>query len=164
MLRHGLVWVKNNHVLGRSDYYYKHEPIFYGWKPDGNHSFFADYDVSVFEDQVDLQALKKDELIDLARRLMSELEAKDDVIREDKPLKSDLHPTMKPVKLIARLIRNSTEAGQAVLDLFGGSGTTLIAAEQLNRRCFMMEYDPHYCDVIIERWETFTGEKAVLLE
>ena len=70
---------------------------------------------------------------------------------------------MKPVALIAYQIANSSRRGGSVLDLFGGSGTTLIAAEQLGRKCFMMEYDPHYCDVIIDRWEKFTGEKAVLI-
>ena len=68
---------------------------------------------------------------------------------------------MKPVELIAKSINNSTRSGENVLDLFGGSGTTLIACEQLNRRCFIMEIDPKYCDVIIKRWENFTGKKAV---
>lgn len=85
------------------------------------------------------------------------------IIREDKPVRSDLHPTMKPIKLCARLIQNSTKPGESVLDLFGGSGSTLIACEQLGRKCYMMEYDPHYVDVIINRWEDFTGEKAVKL-
>ena len=85
------------------------------------------------------------------------------VINEEKPSANDLHPTMKPVKLIARLIKNSSKQGETVLDLFGGSGTTLITCEQLNRKCRMMEYDPRYADVIIDRWEQFTGKKAVLL-
>ena len=71
---------------------------------------------------------------------------------------------MKPVRLIAKLIGNSSREGEIVLDIFGGSGTTMIAAEQLNRRCYMMELDPHYADVIIERWEKFTGEKAVRIK
>lgn len=71
---------------------------------------------------------------------------------------------MKPVSLLARLIKNSSKPGELVLDTFGGSGSTLIACEQLKRRCCMMEIDPKYCDVIIERWESFTGEKAVLLD
>ena len=83
------------------------------------------------------------------------------VIHEDKPLKNDLHPTMKPVSLCCRLIRLSTTIGEMVLDLFGGSGSTLIACEQLKRRCKMMELDPINCDNIIERWERFTGRKAV---
>lgn len=73
------------------------------------------------------------------------------------------HPTQKPVKLSEFAIRNTTERGAVVLDLFGGSGSTLIACEQLDRICYMMELDPRYCDVIIKRWENFTGENAVLL-
>ena len=85
------------------------------------------------------------------------------VIDCDKSLADDDHPTMKPVKLIGYLIRNSTKRHDAILDLFGGSGTTLIAAEQLGRRCYMMELDPHYCDVIIARWEKLTGKQAIKL-
>ena len=70
---------------------------------------------------------------------------------------------MKPIPLVARAISNSSKKGNNVLDLFGGSGTTLMACEQLNRNCFMMELDPKYVDVIVKRWETFTGEEAVLL-
>lgn len=83
------------------------------------------------------------------------------VINEDKPTRSAEHPTMKPVKLLARLINNSTRSGESVLDPFGGSGSTLIACEQLGRRCYMMELDPRYCDVIIDRWEKHTGQKAI---
>lgn len=75
----------------------------------------------------------------------------------------DLHPTMKPIELISNKIRISSNENGAVLDIFGGSGSTLIACEQLNRKCYMMELDPHYIDVIIQRWENFTGKKAVLL-
>ena len=78
----------------------------------------------------------------------------------DKPRKCDLHPTMKPVALVANCMKDTTKEGDIVLDAFGGSGTTLIAAEQLNRKCYMMELDPHYCDVIIARWEKLTGKKA----
>lgn len=78
----------------------------------------------------------------------------------DKPHKCDLHPTMKPVALVAEAIMNSSKKGDIVTDIFGGSGTTMIACEQLDRRCYMMELDPHYCDVIIDRWETYTGRKA----
>lgn len=67
---------------------------------------------------------------------------------------------MKPIKLCGKLICNSTRAEENVLDLFGGSGSTLIACEQLNRKCYMMEYDPKYVDVIIDRWEQLTGQKA----
>lgn len=159
MLKHTLIWVKNNHVLGRCDYNYKHEPICYGWKPNGTHSFYADFDTSVFEDKLDVDKMKKDELLSLVKQLLSD-KVPVDVIHENKPTVSGLHPTMKPVKLIARLINNSSRAGDIVVDAFGGSGTTLIACEQMNRKCYMMEYDPKYVDVIIERWEKMTGKKA----
>ena len=74
------------------------------------------------------------------------------------------HATPKPVGLCAKGIKTSSKEGDVVLDLFGGSGSTLIAAEQLGRKCYMMEYDPHYCDVIIDRWEKFTGKQAVLID
>lgn len=82
----------------------------------------------------------------------------------DKPMKSELHPTMKPIALIENALLNSSEENDTILDIFGGSGSTLIACEQTNRLCRMMELDPKYCDVIIKRWETLTGKKAVLIE
>ena len=85
------------------------------------------------------------------------------ILEFDRPTKSDLHPTMKPVNLISYQVRNSSEQDDIVLDLFGGSGSTLMACEQLNRSCFTMEYDPRYADVIVKRWENFTHKKAVLL-
>ena len=78
----------------------------------------------------------------------------------DKPRKCDLHPTMKPVELVANCLLDCTKEGDIVLDAFGGSGTTIIASEQLKRRARLMELDPHYCDVIIARWEKLTGGKA----
>ncbi len=85
------------------------------------------------------------------------------VMEFDKPTASKEHPTMKPVALFEYLMGNSSDRGDAVLDLFGGSGTTLIAAEELGRRAFLMELDPRYCDVIIRRWEELTGKKAELV-
>ena len=82
----------------------------------------------------------------------------------DKPKKCDLHPTMKPVELVVNALLNSSQKQDVVLDPFGGSGSTLIACEQTGRRCYMCELDPRYIDVIIQRWETLTGEKAELLE
>ena len=81
----------------------------------------------------------------------------------DKPKRNDLHPTMKPVDLIAYLIRQSSKEKQKVVDIFGGSGTTLIACEELNRKCYMVEIDPKYVEVIINRWEMLTGKKAQLI-
>ena len=82
----------------------------------------------------------------------------------DKPQRNEEHPTMKPIELVAIPINNSSKIGDNVGDFFGGSGSTLIACEQLNRCCRMMELDERYCDVIINRWELLTGEKAVLIE
>jgi DNA modification methylase len=84
-----------------------------------------------------------------------------DVWNIKKPARNDLHPTMKPVELMERSIRNSSRPGDVVLDCFGGSGSTLIAAEKTGRRCFMMELDPKYCDVIVRRWQEFSGGKAI---
>jgi site-specific DNA-methyltransferase (adenine-specific) len=78
----------------------------------------------------------------------------------DKPLKCDLHPTMKPVELVSNAILDGTLEGDVVLDVFGGSGTTIVACEQLGRKCYTMEIDPHYCDVILSRWEKLTGRTA----
>ena len=84
------------------------------------------------------------------------------VLEFDKPSRNAEHPTMKPIDLLVYLIKNSSKENDLILDLFGGSGSTLIAAEQVKRRCYTMELDPKYCDVIVKRWELLTGEKAVL--
>lgn len=85
------------------------------------------------------------------------------VIDMPKPAKSELHPTMKPIQLFDYQIKNNTKTGAVVLDLFGGSGTTIMACEQNNRIAYTMELDPKFVDVIIGRWEKFTGKTAVLL-
>ena len=160
-LRQTLMWVKNSLILGRNDYQWKHEPCLYGWKDGAAHYFTEDRAQStVIEDAaVDYSKLKKDELLKIVLELTSD-KIPTTVIYENKPTKNDIHPTMKPVKLMARLIRNSTRPKELVLDLFGGSGSTMIAAEQIDRRCFMMEFDPKYCDAILARWEKLTGEEA----
>lgn len=129
--RHVIIWVKNNHVLGRCDYNYKHEPIFFGWTK--THKFYGkgSFQTSVWE--------------------------------VDKPLKNDLHPTMKPIALMENALLNSSETGQICFDPFGGSGSTLIACEKTVRQCRMIELDPIYCDVIIARWEKYTEKKAAKL-
>ena len=158
-----LIWVKNALVLGRQDYHWKHEPCLYGWKEGAGHYFINDRtQTTVFEDKVDLEKLTKDELIDMCKELMDE-QVPTTIIHEDKPMRNDVHPTMKPIKLIGRLVKNSSRPKENVIDFFGGSGSTLIACEQLGRKCYTMELDPQYIDVIIDRWEKLTGEKAVLL-
>ena len=161
-IRQILIWVKNTFILGRQDYQWQHEPCLYGWKEGAAHYFLDNRKQStVIEDLMpDLNHMKKDEMAQLLREIYAE-EIATDVIRESKPNVSELHPTMKPLKLIARQIRNSSREGEKVLDLFGGSGTTLIACEQMNRQCFMMEFDPHYADVIVDRWEKLTGLEAL---
>ena len=163
-LRETLIWVKNSLVLGRQDYQWRHEPCLYGWKDGAPHYFIEDRSqCTVYEDAgVDYRKLKKDELLKLVLEMTDPLRPTT-VIYEDKPTKNDIHPTMKPVKLMARLVRNSTKEEESVLDLFGGSGSTLIACEQLNRRCYTMEYDPRYCDAIIDRWEKLTGRTAEII-
>lgn len=85
-----------------------------------------------------------------------------DVWEYNKPVKNDIHPTMKPVELVERAINNSSKIGDIVLDGFGGSGSTLIACEKTGRCARLMELDPKYCDVIVKRWEEWTGKKAIL--
>lgn len=163
-IRQQLIWVKNVFALGRQDYQWRHEPCMYGWKEGAGHYFIdSRTESTVVDDSPDLDKLTKADAIELLRTIY-EGGVATSTIYEKKPTVSKLHPTMKPVGLIGYQIANSSRRGESVLDLFGGSGTTMIAAEQLGRKAFLMEYDPHYCDVIIDRWEKFTGEKAVLLD
>ncbi len=160
-VRQEIIWNKNALVLGRQDYQWKHEPCLYGWK-EGAHYFIDNRSlVTVQEDgtSIDVDKMSK---MELKRTLKAILESnvQTTVIDENKPTRNGEHPTMKPVKLIGRLIRNSSKVGDVVLDNFSGSGTTLIACEQLGRKCRAIEYDPHYCDVIIARWEKLTGRTA----
>lgn len=163
-IRQCLIWVKNSFTFGRQDYKWKHEPCLYGWKPGAGHYFAEIFNFpTVIEDtEFNIDKLSKEQLKGLLRDFISE-EIETTILRENKPQKNDLHPTMKPIPLIAHLIENSSRVGETVLDLFGGSGSTLIACEELSRKCYMMEYDPVYADVIIERWETLTGDKAIKL-
>jgi site-specific DNA-methyltransferase (adenine-specific) len=164
-VRQCLIWNKNTIVLGRQDYQWKHEPCLYGWKEGAAHYFVDDRaQATVYEDEgIDPKKLKKDEAIKLLQDILSEKRSTT-VINEDKPARSVEHPTMKPVKLLAKLIRNSTRPNEKVFDPFGGSGSTLIACEQLGRKCYTMELSPKYCDVIIKRWENLTGKQAIKIE
>ena len=160
--RQQLIWVKSSLVLGRQDYQWRHEPCWYGWKDGAAHWFTPDRtQTTVQEDQADFSKWSKAELVEFCEQMIhGDNGMPTTTIYEAKPLRDEAHPTMKPVRLIARTMRNSTRPGETVLDLFGGSGTTMIAAEQLGRTAYLMELDPRYCDVIIERWEKFTGQKA----
>ena len=156
-----LIWIKQHFVLGRQDYQWKHEPCIYGWKDGAPHYFTSDLtNTTVYDDVPNLARMNKDELKEYAKTLLNVIEEGTTVLREDRPMTSILHPTMKPVPLIAKQIKNSSKPGEIVLDLFGGSGTTLIACEQTKRRARIVELDPRYVDVIIARWEKHTGKKA----
>ena len=126
------IWNKQQFVMTRKDFHYKHEPIMYGWKKGAAHNWHTDR--------------KQSSVWDF-----------------DRPFRNPLHPTMKPIELIEYPIECSSKQRQIVLDLFGGSGSTMIACEKTNRHCRMMELDPKYCDVIVQRWEEYTGKKAELL-
>jgi DNA modification methylase len=174
-----IIWVKNSLVLGRQDYHWRHEPILYGWKPGAAHKWYGGRKQdTVIEDSKFVTITEAgdgfnihiDDGVDTVVFKVPSYEieyAADDfgttVWRVDRPSRNVEHPTMKPIELVARAIRNSSKKGNIVLDTFGGSGSTLIACEQLDRACYTMELDPVYVDVIIERWEQFTGQKAVLL-
>jgi len=156
-----LIWVKNTFVMGRQDHHWQHEPILYGWKPGAAHYWYGDRNKStVIDDDLDIKALGKPELIRLVQELKNQLHTT--VYREPKPASSKLHPTMKPVSLVAHQIQNSSERGNVVLDLFGGSGTTLMACEKTGRINRSMELEPRYCDAIIQRWQSQTGKNARL--
>ena len=126
-----IVWNKKTAGMGWQDYRYQYEFIIYGFNTNGSHNFYGD------RTQTDIWECSRE-------------------IRQNY-----IHPTQKPVEIPSKAIINSSQNKNIVLDLFCGSGSTLIACEQLNRKCYAMEFDPHYVDVIIDRWEQFTGEKAV---
>lgn len=160
-----LIWVKNSLVLGRSDYQWQHEPCLYGWKAGASHYFTEDRtQCTVVDEWPDFDKMDKASLRDFCKRVFDRDALAMDIIREDKPTRNAEHPTMKPIPLMGRFIRNSSRRGATVIDLFGGSGSTLMACEQLDRTCRTMEYDPKYCDVIVQRWEKFTGRKATKIE
>jgi DNA modification methylase len=173
-----LIWVKSSLVIGRQDYQWKHEPILYGWKPGTAHRWYGGYtETTTIEEAYDVvieDGKRKRIHIRRGNRTLTlevpsyEITFEGDdhatsIWRFEKPLKNGEHPTMKPIGLVARAIVNSSKTGDAVLDGFGGSGTTMIAAEQTGRRAFLCELDPKYCDVIVTRWEELTGQQAELL-
>jgi site-specific DNA-methyltransferase (adenine-specific) len=151
LLKQCLIWVKNALVMGRQDYHWKHEPCLYGWKEGAAHYFTDDRTkTTVIEDIADYRKLSKKELLDLVKEMTSDKQ-KTTIIHCDKPSKNDVHPTMKPIKLLAPLIENSSKIGELVADGFLGSGSTMVAAHQLKRRCYGTELDPKYCQVIVDR-------------
>ena len=162
-VRQELIWNKNTIVLSRQDYHWKHEPCLYGWKEGEAHYFTASrQEATVIADaqEYDFAKMKKSEMKELLEQIFADT-TPTSVINEKKPARNEDHPTMKPVRLFGYQIANSSKKGDIVLDTFGGSGTTIIACEQLGRKARVMELDPHYCDVIIARWEKLTGAMAV---
>lgn len=155
LTRQCLIWVKSSLVLGRQDFQWKHEPCLYGELPGDILEEPPSGDPE--ECQPCLYGWVNGKHYFFRNRKQTT------VLYFDKPAKSAEHPTMKPVRLFDYLMQCSSKPGERVLDLFGGSGTTIIAAEQ-NERCgYVMEYDPKFVDVIIDRWQALTGEKAVKL-
>lgn len=169
-----IIWVKNNFTLSRADYQHTYEPILYGWpKNTKNHYFSNLRDIpNVWEDLREIETKYDGEHTTInfhgfkvkikgkAEGMVQRKKQKIDIWRHDKPTKSDEHPTMKPVRLCSEAISNSSKMNDIVLDLFGGSGSTLIACQQLGRKCYMMELDPQYVDVIRKRYAKFIGKEA----
>ncbi len=147
-----LVWLKNHFTLGRQDYQWIHEPILYGWKEVTSHYFINDITLSsVLETDPDnYKKMNKTELFEVINNILN---MRTSVIKDKKPNRSPEHPTMKPITLCAKLIYNSSLEGDIVLDPFGGSGSTLIAASQINRKACLIELEPKYCDVIVKRYK-----------
>ena len=167
-----LVWVKPSLVLGRSDYQWRHEPILYGWKPGAPHRWFGGRKQTTVIDAEDLPFVVKEDgslLIDTGsghlRVSGSDLQIEElvsSVLRHEKPSRNTEHPTMKPVGLVMQYLKNSSRRSDLVLDPFGGSGSTMIAAQKIGRVARLMELDPRFADVIVKRWQDFTGGQAVL--
>ena len=158
-----IIWVKNNFTLGRSDYHRGYEPILFGSSGAAKENDSAPAEAvegEVFKYRGEYQPIlygwPKD-----AGHTWQGGRSQSDVWKCDKPVKNPVHPTMKPVELVERAIRNSSKRDNIVLDLFGGSGSTLIAAQKAGRRAYLMELDTRFVDVIIQRWQNFTGQKAI---
>lgn len=137
--------------MGRQDYQWRHEPCLYGWKPGAAHYFTKErHHTTVIEDKIEIKKMKKEQLVSLLQDMLSP-KTPQSIIHCDKPSKNDVHPTMKPIKLLAPLIENSSQKGEIVADGFLGSGSTMVTAHQLKRRCYGLELDPKYCQVIVDR-------------
>ena len=161
MMKQVLIWVKDNFVLSRQDYNWQHEPIIYGWKPGAAHTWHGPFSESTVLEYgpKEISKMTKQELTDFLTKALDY----SSIVRVERPRKNAEHPTMKPVALITRLLSNSAKRNDIILDAFGGGGSTMIAAETLGMKAYLCELDPKYCDVIIKRWETFTGLKAELV-
>lgn len=149
-----LVWVKQAFTLGRQDYQWQHEPILYGWKPGAAHYWQGGFcQATVIDEEQPVAKMSKAQLVALVNELRNAREGS--VVREPRQVSGGLHPTIKPLRLVARHVWNSSRRGDTVKELFGGSGTTLAAAEQTGRQCVATEQDPKYCAVILERMSAY---------
>lgn len=149
--------MKNDIVLGGSKYQSMYEPCLLGCKGKSIKKWHGGRKQHSVIESIDLMG--EDELRESIREMQAEADDID-IIRERKQIVNDLHPTMKPIRLLAKFIKNSSDRGDFVLDIFAGSGSTMIACEQLGRKCCMLELDPRYCDVIAERYMAFTGKSV----
>jgi DNA modification methylase len=137
--------------MGRQDYHWKHEPCLYGWKEGAAHYFTNDRTkTTVIEDDINLNKLTKEEMKKMLNEILSD-KTKSTILHINKPHRNAEHPTMKPILLFAPLIENSSKVGEVIVDGFLGSGTTMVASHQLKRKCYGLELDPKYCQVIIDR-------------
>ena len=167
-----LVWVKPSLVLGRSDYQWRHEPILYGWKPGAAHRWFGGRKQTTVIDVEDppfvimsdgsIQIDAGSTTLRISGADLHFEEVVPSILKHEKPARNLEHPTMKPVGLILTYLKNSSRRGDVVLDPFGGYGSTLIAAQKVGRTARLMELDEVYADVIVRRWQDFTGETAML--
>lgn len=130
LLKQSIIWVKNAIVLGRQDYQWKHEPCLYGWKDGASHYFVDNRSLAtvIEEDEENLKEMTKSELISYIKTMQDT--SPTTVFYEDKPVRNDIHPTMKPLKLIARCVLNSSKKGDKILDSFNGGGSTLMVCER----------------------------------
>lgn len=167
LLKQCLVWVKNSFVLGRQDYQWRHEPILYGWKDGAAHYFTEQRNLSTVIDESgrpDVDSMSREEMAELLSMIYDEVDMmQTTVLYCDKPLRNAEHPTMKPTTLIAKLVENSSKTGWIVMDMFGGSGSTLIACEATGRDARLIELDPKFCDVIVKRYMAITEKRDVIL-
>ena len=162
MWKQCLIWVKNAAVLARSDYNNKHEPILYGWKEGAAHYFAGDFtQTTVIDDDLDLGKMDKKKLIEMLNERRNAEPTT--IIRIDKPAKSDIHPTMKPVRLVERNLRSSSRPGEVVVDLFSGSGTTIITCRKTGRKGRAMEFSPGYAQASLKRYQEYCHEEPLLV-
>ncbi|MFR8275795.1 MAG: DNA modification methylase [Desulfovibrio fairfieldensis] len=166
-----LIWRKQTAVLGRGDYHFQHEPVLYGWRRGAAHRWYGNRKQrTLFETELPglremedgtWQFCLENRLYRLSGEALRVEELPTTVIDVPKPARSDLHPTMKPVALIEPMVANSSPRGGLVGDFFGGSGSTLMACERLGRSARLMEADPKFAEVIIRRWQDYSGGQAV---